>query len=223
MDYDRDFAPHHRPAVTLLLKEEQVQAESHGSFFRIAMRLETLQAVQQESRRRLQFEPQTQEFILHSLKVPRGERGAEQLSLDKLQLLRREAGLNDTPKIVALLLVGGAFGVHFALIAVAVAMALGGSLNARQVAERMSHRLTDMNQGQGLAANCSTAVLVTTAGVHGPLVSTTHVSVGSLLGMGMVTGQTKWKPIIGVVASWVVTLPCAAVLAAADYEFVRLF
>jgi len=46
------------------------------------------------------------------------------------------------------------------------------------------------------------------------------VSVGSLLGMGIVTGQTKWKPVIGILASWVVTLPCAALLGALAYRVI---
>jgi len=53
-------------------------------------------------------------------------------------------------------------------------------------------------------------------------VSTTHVCVGSLLGMGIVTGQTKWKPVLGVIASWVVTLPCAALLSGVAYRLVQL-
>jgi phosphate/sulfate permease len=32
--------------------------------------------------------------------------------------------------------------------------------------------------------------------------------------MGLVTGQTLWKPVLGVLASWFITLPCAALLAA---------
>lgn len=75
-------------------------------------------------------------------------------------------GLNDTPKIAALLLVAGA-----------LAMAVGGWLNARKVAETMAHKITGMNPGQGLAANLATAALVTSASWHGLPVSTTHVSV----------------------------------------------
>lgn len=132
-------------------------------------------------------------------------------------------GLNDTPKIAALLLVGGGFGVRSALAVVAMGMAAGGLLSARRVAETMSHKLTDLNPGQGLAANLATAALVTTASLHGLPVSTTHVSVGSLLGMGMVTGQAKWRPVLGVLASWVMTLPCAAMAAAGAYALVKLF
>jgi PiT family inorganic phosphate transporter len=127
-------------------------------------------------------------------------------------------GLNDTPKIAALLLVASALDIRWGLPALAAAMAMGGLLNARRVAETMSHKLTDMNAGQGFAANLSTALLVTTASLHGLPVSTTHVSVGSLLGMGVVTGQAKWKPALGVLASWVMTLPCSALLGFAAYR-----
>ena len=126
-------------------------------------------------------------------------------------------GLNDTPKIAALLLVAGALDLRRGLVAVAFAMAAGGLLNAKKVADTMSHRLTAMNPGQGFAANLTTAALVTTASFHGLPVSTTHVSVGSLLGMGLTTGQVKWRPVLGVLASWVITLPCAAVLAGLAY------
>ncbi len=148
--------------------------------------------------------------------------------LDALHFLSAGAvsfarGLNDTPKIAALLLVASALDPavrDWGLVAVAIA--LGGLLNARRVAETMSHKITGMNPGQGFAANLSTALLVTTASFHGLPVSTTHVSVGSLLGMGIVTGQTKWKPVLGVLASWVVTLPCAALLSCVAYRLVQL-
>jgi len=146
--------------------------------------------------------------------------------LDSLHFLSAAAvsfvrGLNDTPKIAALLLVASALDIRWGPVAVAIAMAVGGLLNARRVAETMSHKITGMNAGQGFAANLSTALLVTTASVHGMPASTTHVSVGSLLGLGMVTGQTKWKPVLGVVASWVIKLPCAALFSALAYRSFR--
>ena len=126
-------------------------------------------------------------------------------------------GLNDTPKIAALLLVVGTLQTPWNLIIVTLAMALGGLLNARRVAHTMSHKLTGMNSGQGFSANLSTALLVTTASLHGLPVSTTHVSVGALLGMGSVSGQAKWRSVMPVLASWVITLPVAAALAAGSY------
>lgn len=142
--------------------------------------------------------------------------------LDTLHFLSAGAvsfarGLNDTPKIAGLLLVASALDIRWGLVAVAVAVGVGGLLNARRVADTMSHKITTMNPGQGFSANLSTALLVMTASLHGLPVSTTHVSVGSLLGMGIVTGHVKWKPVLGVFASWIVTLPCAALLAGITY------
>lgn len=129
--------------------------------------------------------------------------------------------LNDTPKIAGLLLAASALEIRWGVVAVAAAMAMGGLLNARRVAETMSHRLTDMNPGQGFAANLSTTALVTTASLHGLPVSTTHVSVGSLVGMGLVTRQVHWPPVLGVVASWVITLPGAALLSGMTFKLVE--
>lgn len=131
-------------------------------------------------------------------------------------------GLNDTPKIAALLLLSGPIQTPWNLVIVALGMALGGLLNARRVAHTMSHKLTEMNPGQGFSANLSTALLVTTASLHGMPVSTTHVSVGSLLGMGTVTGQAKWRSVMPVLASWAVTLPVAAGAGAALYLLATL-
>jgi inorganic phosphate transporter, PiT family len=129
--------------------------------------------------------------------------------------------MNDTPKIAALLLVATAFDVRGALVAVAIAMAIGAFLSARKVAATMSQKITEMNPGQGFASNLSTALLVTTASYHGLPVSTTHVSVGSLLGMGIMTRQAKWAPVLKILLSWIITLPCGAAFAALMYWLVR--
>ena len=46
--------------------------------------------------------------------------------------------------------------------------------------------------------------VVSVASYHGLPVSTTHVSVGSLLGIGITTCQAQWKPVIGVLLSRVI-------------------
>ena len=131
-------------------------------------------------------------------------------------------GLNDTPKIAALLLVATAIDIKWALVAVTAAIAAGGLLNARKVADTMAKKITDLNAGQGLSANLATALLVNTASYHGLPVSTTHVSVGSLIGIGVTTGRVKWKPVLGIVLSWVITLPCAASVGGLAYLALRL-
>lgn len=129
-------------------------------------------------------------------------------------------GLNDTPKIVALLIASEAIAPTYGLALVAVVMALGGVVSARRVAETMSRKITRMNAGQGLTANLVTALLVTVASRFGMPVSTTHVSVGALFGIGLVNGTASRRMIFTILAAWVTTLPLAAALGAICYRLV---
>ncbi len=128
--------------------------------------------------------------------------------------------LNDTPKIVALLLLLKIADIRWGFLAVAAMMALGGLIHSRRIAETLSHKLTKINHGQGLSANLSTGALVILASACGLPVSTTHVAVGSLFGIGLISGQANVKVMLGIVLSWVITLPCAALLAALTYWIV---
>lgn len=130
-------------------------------------------------------------------------------------------GLNDTPKIAALFLVGGAFGVNAAACSVAVLMAIGGILFAKRIAETMSYQITEMNDGQGFSGNFVTSLIVIGASQLGMPVSTTHVSCGALFGIGAVTGQAHWGGILKIVSSWIVTLPVSATLGLLSFTILR--
>lgn len=123
-------------------------------------------------------------------------------------------GLNDAPKIAGLLLVLGAAPALGGSLGIAVAMAAGGWFASRRVTETVSFRITDMNAGQGFCANVVTAALVTGASLVGVPVSTTHVSVGALFGIGMVNGGAHGGMIATVLGAWLLTLPTAALAAA---------
>ncbi len=87
----------------------------------------------------------------------------------------------------------------------------------------MSLRITTLNHQQGLAANIATALLVLLASLAGLPVSTTHVSVGALTGIGITSRCADWSVIRGIVLSWLLTLPCGAVVAFCAYAgLVRL-
>ena len=131
-------------------------------------------------------------------------------------------GLNDTPKIVGLLIIIKTFEIEWSMISVAIVMALGGLLNAKKVGETMSKKITKMNSGQGFTANMITGILVTTASIHGLPVSTTHVSVGSLFGIGTVTKKADYKVIGKIVLSWILTLPIAAIMSAIIFKVLDL-
>lgn len=147
-------------------------------------------------------------------------------SLDVLHYLSAGAvsfarGLNDTPKIAAILLIGNYFNSLSAVILAAVFIGIGGILQARRVAEKMSLDITTMNHAQGFFANIVTSTLVISASKWGVPVSTTHVSCGALFGIGAATGQAKWKTITGILASWFITLPVAMISGAVLFVLLR--
>jgi PiT family inorganic phosphate transporter len=122
-------------------------------------------------------------------------------------------GVNDTPKLAALLIAGSALDAVGTALAIAVVMAAGGLLHARRVAETMSQRVTRLDHGQGLAANLITTALVLLASKFGLPVSTTHVSVGSIAGVGAAAGTLDRTTVRNIALAWAVTLPLAAALA----------
>lgn len=132
-------------------------------------------------------------------------------------------GLNDTPKIAALLLLTPALVLQEKIILVALMMAAGGLLNARRVAETMSHKITTISHGQGLSSNLTTAMLVIFASKLGLPVSTTHVSVGALFGIGLTTQQANKNMMASILLSWLLTLPCAALCAAGVYAILNAY
>lgn len=138
--------------------------------------------------------------------------------LDKLHILSAMAicfarGLNDTPKIAALLISSSVINMPLSMSLITLAVALGGLGFAKRVAERMSYRVTRMDHGQGLAANFITALVVLYASKLGVPVSTTHVSIGSIAGVGMRAKTLDWASLYQIILAWVVTLPVAAALA----------
>jgi PiT family inorganic phosphate transporter len=123
-------------------------------------------------------------------------------------------GLNDTPKIMALLMAAAWSGLNprMVLVLIAGVMAAGGILHSRRVGETLGRRITQMNHGQGFVANIVASSLVIGASIGGMPVSTTHVSTGAIFGIGLWTGTAHGSVVIRILAAWVVTLPVALVL-----------
>lgn len=117
--------------------------------------------------------------------------------------------LNDTPKLAALLIASKLLGSSNSIALVGLLMGVGGLMFAKKVAHTMSQRINRMNDSQGLTANLITATLVLLASKFGLPVSTTHVSVGSIAGVGISAGSVNWPALRGVLMSWVATLPLA--------------
>jgi len=148
-----------------------------------------------------------------------------QKSLDAMHYLSAGAvcfsrAVNDTPKVAALLLTTAVLSPSLGVGLVGLSMTIGGLIQSRQVAETMSKRITDLSPGQGFTANVTTAGLVLFASNLGVPVSTTHVSCGSIFGIGAVNRSGRWQTISRILLTWATTLPAAAVISGVIYLWV---
>jgi PiT family inorganic phosphate transporter len=121
-------------------------------------------------------------------------------------------GLNDTPKIAALLLLGSRFSLNYSILIVGVAMLVGGLIHSRKIASTMGDKVTDMNPGQAFTANLVTSIMVFGASKLGVPVSTTHVSCGSIFGIGIISKKAKINVILQILFAWITTLPLGFML-----------
>ncbi len=150
------------------------------------------------------------------------------MTLDHLHWLTSGAtslarGMNDAPKMVALLLAASALPTKAApsktllFTLVTVGMVVGSAAAGRRVTRVLAEKVTAMNHREGFTANLVTAALVTSGAIYGLPMSTTHVSSGGIFGAGAQRGSLNRKTLREIVLAWVLTLPAAAALGMAGY------
>jgi len=132
--------------------------------------------------------------------------------------------LNDTPKLVAVLLVAAPYNARLNYLAVAVAIAIGGALGTARVAHTMSKRITPMATREAVTANLVAATLVTLASPFALPVSTTHVTSGGIFGIGLLRKEeANWGKVREILLAWVATLPLGAVSASLIFALLRIW
>lgn len=131
-------------------------------------------------------------------------------------------GLNDTPKLVAVLLVTAAYNARVNYLVVAAAITLGGVLGAARVANTLSKRITPMATREAVTANLVAATLVTIASPFALPVSTTHVTSGGIFGIGLLRQkEANWAKVREILLAWVATLPLGAAMAAVIFLLLK--
>lgn len=85
-----------------------------------------------------------------------------------------------------------------------------------RVIKTVGTKITELTPSRGFCAELAAAATVVTASRMGLPVSTTHIIVGSVLGVGMARGiaAIDMRVVVGIVSSWLVTLPIGGAMAA---------
>ena len=158
-----------------------------------------------------------------------GESVARITLIDSLHWLSAGAtsffrGVNDAPKIIALgLAAGAAAGIsqNVFYVMLAVAMGAGSLIGGRRVTETLAQKVVKLSPRNGFAANLVTSILVATASRFALPVSTTHVSSGAIIGIGISDkAGVRWRMVMEMALAWIVTLPASAIIAAIVYKVV---
>ena len=159
--------------------------------------------------------------------------GVAGITFDHLHWLTSAAtsfsrGLNDTPKMVALVLGGillarnSATAPFFVFVAIAVGIVAGSWLAGRKVSDVLARKVIRMNHREGFVANLITAALVGPGAALGLPMSTTHVASGAILGLSSRERKPNLSLVRDMILAWVVTLPGAAILAIGAFLLLRI-
>jgi len=109
-----------------------------------------------------------------------------------------------------------------------VGIVLGVGTLGHRVMKTVGEKITKLNHPRGFAAQLSTATTVLLASLLGLPISTTHTSVGSVTGTGIVPGSTSagginrkmlWK----ILAGWIVTIFAGCLGTVLLYLLLRIF
>lgn len=101
-----------------------------------------------------------------------------------------------------------------AMLTFGVALVAGLWFIGRRVIATVGTNLTQMHPASGFSAELSAAAVVMGASILGLPVSSTHILIGAVLGVGMVNHSTNWGLMRPIALAWVITLPAAGILGA---------
>jgi PiT family inorganic phosphate transporter len=124
-----------------------------------------------------------------------------------VQVVREGAASAKAPVEPWMLMVGG------------VGIVMGLSTMGYRVMETVGKNITELTPSRGFAATFASALTIVIASRAGIPVSTTHILVGSVLGVGMARGigALDLRVVGRIFVSWIATLPIAAVLSVIFY------
>lgn len=102
------------------------------------------------------------------------------------------------------------------LILGGVGIVLGLATMGYRVMQTIGTRITELTPTRGFSATLAAAAVVVLASKTGLPVSTTHIAVGAVMGVGLSRGidALDLRVIGNIVMSWLITLPAGAILAA---------
>jgi len=104
-----------------------------------------------------------------------------------------------------------------------IGIVIGLATLGYKVMQTIGERITQLTPSRGFCATLAAAATVVLASRTGLPVSTTHIAVGAVIGVGLARGigAIDMRVIGGIVVSWVITLPVGGALAAVIFYLLK--
>ncbi|MDO5091647.1 MAG: anion permease [Cardiobacteriaceae bacterium] len=102
-----------------------------------------------------------------------------------------------------------------ALLAFGVALIAGLWFIGKEVIATVGTHLAEMSPASGFTAELAAALVVLVASSFGLPVSSTHILIGAVLGIGVVNRNANWQLMKPIALAWIITIPAAAIVSAA--------
>lgn len=139
-------------------------------------------------------------------------------------------GLNDAQKSMGIITLG-LFAGHlipslhiplWVIFSCAVVMGLGMASGGIRIIKTVAYSITDLKPIQGFAAEMSSSIVILGASLWGMPISSTHMIVGSITGVGSEKGLkgVRWKTMQKLGFAWLMTLPVAGFISYLIYSLV---
>ena len=114
---------------------------------------------------------------------------------------------------------------HRILLIGAVGIVVGLATYGYKIMATIGKKITELTPSRGFAAEFGAATTIVIASKLGLPVSTTHTLVGAVIGVGLARGigAINTKVVSGIVASWFITVPFTALLAAGLFLIGRIW
>lgn len=107
------------------------------------------------------------------------------------------------------------------LLAAGIALVVGLWFIGRKVIATVGTGLTQIHPASGFAAELAASGVVLAASVWGLPVSSTHILIGAVLGVGLVNRSANWRLMKPIGLAWIITLPAAALISAVGVLLLR--
>jgi PiT family inorganic phosphate transporter len=139
-------------------------------------------------------------------------------------------GLNDAQKSMGIITLGlfvsGILSTPiipvWVILACALIMGLGTASGGFRIIRTLGFGITQIESSQGFVAECSSSIVILIASSMGMPISSSHMIVGSIAGVGSARSldSVRWSIPRQIILAWVMTLPGAGSVGALIYLFI---